>query len=164
MRALVLIGATAGIDDPAERAARRTADEALASRIETDGTEAFVADWLAGPLFAHLQPTPDDLAARRANRPEGLAASLRHAGTGTMDPPWWDELARIDVPVLLVTGGDDAKFTALAERLVTAIGPNAERTAVPAAGHAVHLERPDETAAAIVAWLDRLRGRTTTRR
>ena len=54
VRALVLIGATAGIDDPAERATRRVADEALADRIETIGVEAFVDEWLTNPLFEGL--------------------------------------------------------------------------------------------------------------
>src|SRR3954454_1022578 len=39
---LVLIGATAGIDDADERAERRLADEALATTIERDGVEPFL--------------------------------------------------------------------------------------------------------------------------
>src|SRR3954469_5983310 len=49
---LVLVGASPGIADPAERAARRAADEALAARIETLTIEAFAAEWGAQPLFA----------------------------------------------------------------------------------------------------------------
>lgn len=148
---LVLIGATAGIDDPDERAARRRADTALADRIECDGVDAFLVDWLAQPLFAGLAPDPDDLAARRANPAAGLAASLRRSGTGTLDPPWWEELPRLGaagIPVRLVVGGHDAKFAALAERLAAGIGLTASVGVVAGAGHACHLEAPDRFLAA----------------
>lgn len=146
---LVLIGATAGIDDPAERAARRAADEALARSIEADGVAAFLDRWLAQPLFAGLEPEPDDLAARLANNPAGLAASLRRAGTGTMDPPWWDALGAVTAPTTVVAGEHDAKFRTLGQRLVDALpGPTA-LTVVPGAGHACHLERPDVVAGLI---------------
>ena len=55
---LVLIGATAGIDDPVERAARRAADEALADHLDRrSASPPFLDEWLAQPLFAGL-PTP----------------------------------------------------------------------------------------------------------
>jgi 2-succinyl-6-hydroxy-2,4-cyclohexadiene-1-carboxylate synthase len=143
---LVLIGATAGIDDARERAARRRADEELAESIERDGVHAFLERWLAQPLFADLSPTSADLAARRTNTAAGLASSLRLAGTGTMDPPWWGELASIDAPTLVLAGERDTKFTALGHRLVESIGPNARFQAVDGCGHAAHLERPDAVA------------------
>ena len=42
VRRLVLLGATAGIEDAAERAQRRTDDERLASELERDGIGAFL--------------------------------------------------------------------------------------------------------------------------
>lgn len=152
---LVLIGATAGIDSAAERAARRRSDEALAVSLEAEGVDAFLDRWLAQPLFAGLVPDPADLAARRANPAAGLAASLRDAGTGTMDPPWWDELpglGRAGVAVHVIAGERDAKFRALGERLVAGIGPTARLAIVAEAGHAVHLQRRDRT----VALLERI--------
>jgi len=145
VRGLVLIGATAGIDDATERAARRAADEVLANRIEQDGVERFVARWLRQPLFADLEISADDRAARLANRPEGLARSLRHAGTGAMDPPWWDELPGVHAPTLVVAGALDAKFATLGQRLVDGIrlGPGkAELRLVDDVGHAAHLQAP----------------------
>lgn len=152
--ALVLIGATAGIDDPMARAERRRSDAALADLIERDGTRAFLDGWLAQPLFAGLTIAPDDLAARQANRPTGLAASLRRAGTGTMDPPWWDELAGVTCPTLVLAGERDLKFTALAHRLVAGIGSNATGFGVADAGHAAHLERAEAVGATIGQFLD----------
>lgn len=146
VRALVLIGATAGIDEPTERSTRREADESLADQVEREGTAPFLERWMAMPLFAGLTPQSDDVAARQANRPEDLAASLRLAGTGTMDPPWWNELRRIQVPVLVLAGSFDAKFTRLGNRMAEAIGPGATFVEVVGAGHAAHLERPDVVA------------------
>lgn len=140
---LLLVGATAGIDDPEERAARRRADEALADQIELDGVAPFLERWLAQPLFGGRVPAPDDLAARLANDAAGLASSLRLAGTGTMDPPWWDLLAGIGAPVRVRWGERDAKFAALGARLVDAIGSNADGAALAGCSHAAHLERPD---------------------
>lgn len=148
---LVLIGATGGIDDPTERAERRRADEELASSIERDGVDAFLDRWLAQPLFADLEPAPEDVATRRANTAAGLAASLRLAGTGTQEP-LWDRLGAITAPTLVVAGERDTKFTALGRRLVDALG-SAGLALVPHAGHAAHLEAPAATAELITTWL-----------
>ena len=151
--ALVLLGASPGLADPAERAARREADERLAATIERDGTAAFLDRWLAAPLFAGLRPAPADLAARRANPPEGLAAALRLLGTGVQDP-LWDRLGELRPPVLLVAGADDVKFAALAEDMADRIGAAVEVALVPGAGHAAHLERPDAFVALLRPFLD----------
>lgn len=149
---LVLVGATAGIDDPEARAVRRRADEELAGQIERDGVEAFLDDWLANPLFASLAPEAAELEARRHNTAAGLASSLRLVGTGTQEP-LWDRLHRLAMPVLVVAGGGDAKFTELGRRLVSSIGANAQLEVIPDAGHAVHLERPEQFLAAVTLFL-----------
>ena len=146
---LVLLGATAGIDDPHERAERRRADEALADRLVADGLPRFLREWFALPLFDGLEPAPADRAARLANSPAGLAASLRLAGTGTMDPPWWDELGALRVPLLAAAGARDAKFAALAERLAGAVAGPARVALLEGCGHAAHLQDPAAIAALV---------------
>lgn len=153
VRGLVLLGATAGIDDPEERSRRRAADEALADDLERDGVDAFLERWLAQPLFAGLPDDPDDRADRARNTAAGLAGSLRRAGTGTMDPPWWDELARVTAPTLVLAGAHDAKFGALGRRLADGIGPTATFASVPGAGHAAHLEAPRAVADLVAEFL-----------
>ena len=149
---LVLIGATAGIEGDAERAARREADEELARAVERDGVDAFLERWLANPLFATLPPDATAIETRRANTAEGLAASLRLMGTGTQ-APLWSRLASLHHDVLFLTGELDEKFTALARRMAGSWGGPARVEVIAGAGHAVHLERPDEVAAAITRFL-----------
>jgi 2-succinyl-6-hydroxy-2,4-cyclohexadiene-1-carboxylate synthase len=148
---LVTIGATGGLDDPAERAARVAADEQLAARIERHGVDAFLERWLRQPLFATLPATAARLDERRANTAAGLAASLRLLGTGTMEP-LWDRLAALGArraPARFVAGALDTRFAAAAERLAAAVGPPARALRVEGAGHAAHLERPEAVAAVI---------------
>jgi 2-succinyl-6-hydroxy-2,4-cyclohexadiene-1-carboxylate synthase len=152
VRALVLIGASPGLADPAGRAERRAADEALAAELERVGLERFLDRWLAQPLFATLPPERAGRAERLANTTQGLAASLRLHGTGAQEP-LWDRLATLRPPVLLVAGAADAKYTALAERMAAAIGPRARVALIPGAGHAAHLERPEEVAAMVRDFL-----------
>jgi 2-succinyl-6-hydroxy-2,4-cyclohexadiene-1-carboxylate synthase len=150
VRALVLIGATAGIDDAGERAERRTADERLAERIEQIGVEAFVDEWLRNPLFAGLTAGTDLRDDRLRNTAAGLAASLRATGTGTQDP-LWDRLGEITAPVLVLAGERDPKFRELGERMAASL-PSSTFTVVAGAGHSVQLEQPEATAEAIADW------------
>lgn len=149
---LVLIGATAGLADPTERARRVAEDEARAAAIESDGVDAFVAGWLAAPLFATLPPDPSGVEHRRRNTVAGLAHSLRSAGTGAQEP-LWNRLGEITIPVLCLAGELDTKFTALGRQLADGL-PHGAFAAVPAAGHAAHTERPDAVAGLVAAWLD----------
>jgi 2-succinyl-6-hydroxy-2,4-cyclohexadiene-1-carboxylate synthase len=148
VRGLVLIGASPGIADPAARAERREADEALAERIERHGVAAFLERWLAGPLFASLPAEAAGLDDRLTNRPDGLAWALRRLGTGAQEP-LWARLPGLRPPALLVAGALDAKFARIAAEMAAAVGPGARVALVPGAGHAVHLERPDAVAALV---------------
>jgi 2-succinyl-6-hydroxy-2,4-cyclohexadiene-1-carboxylate synthase len=144
---LVLLGATAGIEDEGERAARRAADERTADDIERDGGDAFLERWLAHPMFGHLsEPGP------RQRDADVLAACLRRLGTGTQEP-LWDRLPELSMPVLVVAGELDAKFTEIGRRMAEAIGDNAAFAVVPDAGHAAHLEQPEAFRKAVEAFL-----------
>lgn len=149
---LVLLGATAGIDDEREREARRVSDEVLARSLETDGVDAFLDRWLRLPLFAGLPDDPADRADRARNTVAGLASSLRLAGTGSQVPSW-HHLHALEMPVLVLAGERDDKFAALGRRLASEIGPNATFESVPDAGHAAHKENPAAFLRLLRAWL-----------
>jgi 2-succinyl-6-hydroxy-2,4-cyclohexadiene-1-carboxylate synthase len=156
---LSLIGASPGLTDPAERAARLQADAELAEFIRSAGIEAFVDRWMAHPLFAsQARLGPDWLAEARAqrlrNQAEAMALSLLGGGTGSM-PPLWEALPRIDCPTLLIAGALDQKFAGIASEMAARM-PRARTLIVPNAGHAVHLEEPEALAAALRAFLDGL--------
>jgi 2-succinyl-6-hydroxy-2,4-cyclohexadiene-1-carboxylate synthase len=146
---LVLVGASPGLADPAEREARRRADEALADRIEAIGVEAFADEWGTQELFAGQgeRVAAAAHADRLRNTAPGLATALRGLGTGAM-PSLWERLGELAIPVTLVVGERDAKFRAIAGRMASAI-PDCRVDVVPGAGHAVQLERPETVAAAI---------------
>jgi 2-succinyl-6-hydroxy-2,4-cyclohexadiene-1-carboxylate synthase len=152
VEALVLIGATPGLPTDAARAERIAADEALAEGLLRDGLEEFLDRWLALPLFAGLPLEDAHRGQRMANRPEGLAASLRNCGTGTQSP-LWGRIGSIDVPVLVLAGSRDAKFIDIGRRMAAAIGASASFEAVPGAGHAAHAERPEVVSALIDTFI-----------
>lgn len=149
---LVLIGATAGIRSPKERHERRDADSLLAESLRTEGLEKFLARWLAGPLFAGLTNEQACQHQRLRNRADGLAASLLACGTGSQDD-LWDRLAEINVPVLLLSGSEDSKFTDLAQTMLGRFGGPVEHQVIQDAGHCVHLEAPGDAFAAIEQWM-----------
>lgn len=148
---LVLIGATPGIVDPAERAERSRLDEERARHLERVGVDAFVDEWLAMPMFAGMRADDDALAHRRRNTVPGLAHSLRAYGTGAQTPRW-DALETIEIPVLVLAGELDSKFAAIGARMAELL-PRGTFAAVPGAGHAAHTERPVATTALITRWL-----------
>ena len=151
-RGLILISASPGIADPSARRERARRDEALADRIGQIGVEAFVDEWLAQPLFAHLPPANAHRAERLRNTAEGLASSLRGAGTGAQDP-LWDRLAELTMPVLVIAGSLDGAYVAIGRKMVAAIGANATFAEIASAGHSAALEVPHTTAQLINDWL-----------
>lgn len=153
--ALVLIGATPGIADDEERSTRRRSDAALAQRLETIGLEAFLQEWLDLPMFAGLPDPARFDHERRTNTVDGLAASLRRAGTGSMTP-LWTRLHTLHLPVLCVTGALDERYGQIAVQMVAALGPTAEHRVIDGAGHAAHLERPEQTTEVVRDFLARV--------
>jgi 2-succinyl-6-hydroxy-2,4-cyclohexadiene-1-carboxylate synthase len=145
---LVLVSATAGIEDDAERAERSERDRQLADEIEEGTIERFVDRWRAQPMFAE-DPAEVDALARAdqlRNRPDGIAASLRGVGTGEMQP-LWGRLDELTMPVAILVGGRDTKFHAPGRRMADLL-PQAAVNVV-SGGHVLPLENPTAVADAI---------------
>lgn len=160
---LVLISATAGIEDPLERALRRESDDRLAGEIEQGSIEDFSGRWRAQPMFAEDPPEVDRLARadQARNHPAGLAASLRGVGTGRMQP-LWERLGELRMPVTILVGERDRKFHALGRRMADLLA-DATFTLVPG-GHALPLESPTAVADALTGATGPAPARRTTAR
>lgn len=163
MSALILEGASPGIESAEGRQARVEADERLAQMIEHDGLETFVAYWEALPLWASQATTLTEVQReslrrqRLGQRGIGLANSLRGMGTGSQE--WLgDRLHEIGVPVLLTAGSLDERYAEIAREMALAI-PESTVRLIDGAGHAAHLERPDAFEDAVLAFLRDVRER-----
>lgn len=142
LRAALLVGGSPGIEGEADRAARVRWDDEMASRLEREGIDAFVARWEALPIFSTQTDAmrAAQRPARLAQDPLALAAAMRSLGQGRM-PSLWTALAAGPVPLRLLVGARDAKYAALAERMVS-IAPRATRRIVPDVGHNLLVEAP----------------------
>lgn len=152
VNALIVISASGGIEDGAARRARASLDEERAGRLEAGGLDAFLEEWLAQPMFAGIPEHARCASARRSNTVEGLASSLRLAGTGRQQP-LWPVLGALAMPVLVLAGERDLPYVDQARRMGEAIGDNATIAIITGAGHAAHLERPDLVLEVIGEWL-----------
>jgi 2-succinyl-6-hydroxy-2,4-cyclohexadiene-1-carboxylate synthase len=163
--ALTLESPSAGIADPADRARRREDDERWARLLEEEGIAAFVDGWETQALFAGEAGLPPDPRERRrserlAQDPSALAAALRGAGQGAMEP-LHERLASIWAPTLIIAGGADVAGLDRA-REVAGLIPGARLEIVADTGHAPHLERPDVILDLVLAFLGALRALTPT--
>jgi 2-succinyl-6-hydroxy-2,4-cyclohexadiene-1-carboxylate synthase len=157
--ALVLISASPGIADAAERTARREADAKTAALLLEAGASAFALGWEENPIIRSQRAIPapygEELRQRRRkNLAAGLAASLKGMGTGAQ-PSLWDRLGGLALPTLIVSGSEDPKFEDIADRMTTFL-PSSRRLSVADAGHCAHLEQPELTAAGVRRFLEEL--------
>jgi 2-succinyl-6-hydroxy-2,4-cyclohexadiene-1-carboxylate synthase len=147
---LVLVSASAGIDNAQERAARRRADRSLADELERASFEEFIEAWRSQPLFAGEEADVGALARadQRRNRPDALAAALRGIGTGEMKS-LWPRLRELRMPVTVLVGDRDEKFGAIGRAMAAEIG-RCELIELRG-GHGLLFENPAGVAAAIAA-------------
>ncbi len=156
--ALILISTNPGIESSDERAERRESDEKLATRIESEGAQAFLEFWQSTPMIRSQQGIrPEWRAAMQASRAKhteaGLARSLREFGQGSC-PNLWPELSKLTIPTLLITGVEDIKYTRIAERISK---EQMRHAIIDGAGHMPHLEQAEATAESINQFVLSLR-------
>lgn len=151
--ALILESAGLGPVDDAAREALRERNFAWAARVRGEGVSAFM-DWWAGlPLFESQRNLDDDQqkrlrVGRLANDTESLALSFERAGAHAMSSQGESiralcELAAKGIPVSYLAGELDAKYCKVASTLQAESQGAVSCRVVPAAGHSIHLERPE---------------------
>jgi 2-succinyl-6-hydroxy-2,4-cyclohexadiene-1-carboxylate synthase len=158
VKGLILESASAGFKNEKEREARKKSDEELAAYIENNSIEDFAAMWLDQELFGTLRRFSNDKLKRireekAKNSKIGLSNSLRGFGTGIM-PYLGSELVKLKIPVFMITGGLDDKFTQINLR-VKKLLPSAKHKIISTSGHNTHLEEPKKFVEAVNGFLSR---------
>jgi 2-succinyl-6-hydroxy-2,4-cyclohexadiene-1-carboxylate synthase len=159
--AALLIGVHSGLRDEAARAERREVDASRARSLREEGVAAFVAAWERVPLFASQAAVPGDALAeqrsvRLAHDAEGLARSLEVLGLAEM-PDYRAAIGSLEVPITLLTGSLDTKFSGIAQTLAEEHA-HIDADIVDGVGHNVVLEAPAAVATALTRIEEGMRG------
>ncbi|MFH1891605.1 MAG: 2-succinyl-6-hydroxy-2,4-cyclohexadiene-1-carboxylate synthase [Candidatus Zixiibacteriota bacterium] len=140
---LILESSSPGLKSDEERQQRIKEDDKRALRLKEIGVAAFVEEWYRMPLFDRMRKNDKQyskfMARRQQLDTDGIALSLRGAGTGTQ-VPLWSRLPELSIPVLLVVGAEDSKFRDINREMTVSLR-NCRLEEVPNAGHNVHFER-----------------------
>lgn len=175
-RALVLLSATPGLEDPTARDARRALDDARAAALLADPLR-FLAAWQDEPVFAASRTSALWRAQQEARRAivvgelarhgghgpwcEGQARALRAFSTGRL-PSSWDSLDALPVDTVWLSGALDVAYTGIAARAAARM-PHARAVVIPGVGHVLPLEAP-AAVARVLHPIIAAEGRTSTKR
>lgn len=147
IRGLILESTTAGIEDGNERTERLENDKVLSQKILDEGIEKFVEFWMNIPIFSSQKRlSKNELEEIRRNKlsnnPIGLSNSLLGFSTGKM-LPLWNKLHKFNLPVLLLAGELDSKYSIINQKMHNLL-TNSEFHTAKNTGHNIHLEKPSE--------------------
>lgn len=156
VQALVVVSASPGLENAADRERRAREDEARAAALERDGLPVFLSEWYAQPLFASLAGQPDLRARLLAQRSSASAPELARALRGMSvahQRPLWNELPGLREPALFVAGAEDAAYAGMMQRAAD-LSPVGRSLMVPRSGHMPHLEQPGVCLAALAEFIE----------
>ncbi len=159
VRALILESTTAGIESIEEKKKRVEQDLLLSEFIINEGVEKFIEYWFNTPMFSELKQLENFnhiIKKRKLNNPIGLANSLKSFSTGLMNS-YWDKLELINIPVLLITGEKDEKYTTQNFKMNNLMS-NSQHKIIPNANHNTHLEKPELFTNFVLEFLNKLKG------
>jgi 2-succinyl-6-hydroxy-2,4-cyclohexadiene-1-carboxylate synthase len=134
-QAAVIVSAHPGLENAADREARRSADAEWASRALTMPWKDFLTAWDAQPVLDGRIARQPGAAGALSMRRREIARSFVDWSLGAQEP-MWGELGQIKVPVLWVVGERDEKFHGLGQRAVSMMS-QARLAVAPSAGHRV---------------------------
>ena len=153
--ALVLESCQAGIADEQMRRDRAEADDRRAETLLAQGMESFVEHWYELDLFYTLKSQPRLLTEikekRKKNDPRWVAKIIQELSPGRQ-PPLWEKLGALPMPVMLIAGGLDSKYAELAATMGRQM-PEAVVEIIPGVGHNVHLENPGQFGKVVTGFL-----------
>ncbi|MBO9369364.1 MAG: 2-succinyl-6-hydroxy-2,4-cyclohexadiene-1-carboxylate synthase [Chloroflexi bacterium] len=154
VRSLTLESASPGLSGVRERALRRRLDRERAQMLRRDDYQAFLEAWYRQEIFGNLEEGQRQalIQAARGRDARKMAVIVESLSPGR-EPSLWDSLARLEMPVLLIGGGEDRVYAGILRRMAASI-PNARLYLVEKAGHNVHAFFPQEVATAVREFLD----------
>jgi 3-oxoadipate enol-lactonase len=143
-------------DASAELEAYAEAEEAAVEAGDLDAaTELTLRMWVDRPGRSGVDPAARELVRAMQQRAYEVQDGV-DAEEEELDPPLADRLGEVAAPALVVVGDDDvADFQAIAERLARELPNAAPLVRIAGAAHLPGLERPDEVAEALLAFLRR---------
>ena len=142
---LIIESASPGIEDPVERKARLEKDFLVADKLESMNFEEFLVQWYNQPLFAGLKKSQNFnkiFRHRLKNNPVQLARAIRIMTVGKQKP-LWKIFHGLELPVLVISGSNDEKYTSYTKRIST-LSPSVRTQIISGAGHVVHAEKPGD--------------------
>jgi 2-succinyl-6-hydroxy-2,4-cyclohexadiene-1-carboxylate synthase len=135
-QAAVIISAHPGLES--DFASRRAADTTWATQALAGDFQKFLSAWDAQALLSKAPIRQPEVASSLIMRRREIARSFVDWSLGAQEP-LWDRLHEITIPVLWITGENDPKFHALAQRAVSLM-PRVQHATAPASGHRVPWE------------------------
>ncbi len=157
IKALILESGTPGIENQLEREERMKKDKELSEKM-INNYQDFICNWYNSPIFQSLSlrtDIKDFLTKKRANNnPKEVSKLLIGFSQGIMEPKW-DKLKNLTLPVLLITGELDNKYTDINIKMNKLIS-NSRHCIIKNAGHIPHFENQNDFIKKIEYFLETL--------
>lgn len=118
--AAVIISGSPGLQEPMARNKRAAQDDALSVSFRRTGLESFIEAWYQKPMWKSLRSHPSFATLKHTRLQnqdvDSLARVLSSMSVGKQ-PSLWEDLVDPPVPLLLVAGKDDTKFSQIAQKM-----------------------------------------------
>jgi len=147
-----------GLSTAAERAAEEAQRQQWLELVDREGFAHFAEHW-ARLLIAPARQADRALIAsivRMAQR-FGRAGLDAHCRAGLSRPDYASLLPRIEIPCLLIAGGEDRLRTPEVHREMARLIPKAQLAVLEGVGHMLSMEAPEAVSAHMLPWLASLR-------
>jgi pimeloyl-ACP methyl ester carboxylesterase len=155
-RALLLANSGPGFKNPKAAEAWRVRSERTADILEQRGFEPFLAGKAGATCVGRRPELPAARSAAKAiiaQDAHGVAEFGRRVAG--LAPSVIDELARIEIPALVLVGEEDSHYLQAGEVMASKL-PNAEHQLLAGAGHIANIEEAEAFNAATLAFLAKL--------
>lgn len=146
----VVISAHPGLKTRKEREARIEVDRAWAQLARQGEWGAFLMEWNVQPVFAGT-PLGGESQRSLISRRDSIALAFEHWSLGCQSS--LDQaVAKLEMPILWVTGEKDEKFTRLGAEMAD-LSPSIRHEVIPGAGHRVIQDAPETLRELVGAFL-----------